>query len=101
MDAQTVLANVREIAESFAAQRAEVFRTVLAGHWWGTVTSEPGSGGDIAKTKTVAKRDGKGGYLLSGQKHFASGAGMSTYMITTAVPEDESDPDLFYLKTGG
>lgn len=87
--------------QAWDTQRAEVFRTVLAGHWWGTATSEPGSGGDIAKTKTVARRDGTGGYVLSGQKHFASGSGMSTYMITTAVPEDESGPDLFYLQTGG
>jgi alkylation response protein AidB-like acyl-CoA dehydrogenase len=87
--------------QAWDMQRAEVFRTVLAGNWWGTATSEPGSGGDIAKTKTVARRDGRGGYVLSGQKHFASGSGMSTYMITTAVPEGESDPDLFYLETGG
>jgi len=87
--------------QAWDTQRTEVFRTALAGHWWGTITSEPGSGGDIAKTKTVARRDGKGGYLLSGQKHFGSGSGMSTYMITTAVPEGENDPDLFYLQTGG
>ena len=87
--------------QAWDAQRSEVFGTALAGHWWGTVTSEPGSGGDITKTKTTARRDGKGGYTLSGQKHFASGSGMSTYMITTAVPEGESDPDLFYLQTGG
>ena len=87
--------------QAWDRQRAEVFGTVLAGNWWGTITSEPGSGGDIAKTRTAARRDGQGGYVLSGQKHFASGSGMSTYMITTAVPEDESGPDLFYLKTGG
>lgn len=87
--------------QAWDEQRGEVFGTVLAGHWWGTITSEPGSGGDIAKTKTVARRDGNGGYVLSGQKHFGSGSGLSTYMITTALPEDESVPDLFYLKTGG
>lgn len=87
--------------QAWDTQRAEVFGTVLAGHWWGTATSEPGSGGDIARTNTIARRDGGGGYVLSGQKHFASGSGMSTYMITTAVPEGESDPDLFYLQTGG
>ncbi len=86
---------------AWEAQRAEVFATVSAGHWWGTATSEPGSGGDIARTNTIARRDGKGGYVLSGQKHFASGSGMSTYMITTAVAEGESGPELFYLQTGG
>jgi len=87
--------------QAWDAQRAEVFGVALSGHWWGTITSEPGSGGDIAKTKTLATRDGNGGYLLSGQKHFGSGSGMSTYMITTAVPEGESEPDLFYIETRG
>ena len=50
---------------------------------------EPGSGGDVAKTKTLAKPDGNGGYRLSGQKHFGSGSGAMTYMITSALPEDE------------
>lgn len=83
------------------AQRAEVFGTVRDGAWWGTVTSEPGSGGDIAVTKAVAKSDGKGGYRLSGDKHFASGSGISDYMITTAVADDDGAPDLFYVHTGG
>lgn len=82
------------------AQRRELFETALAGEWWGTITSEPGSGGDIARTKTIAGRDGDG-YRLSGQKHFGSGSGMSSYMITTAIPEGDPAPDLFYLKTRG
>lgn len=43
--------------QAWDKQRVEVFHTVLAGHWWGTITSEPGSGGDIAKTKTAARHD--------------------------------------------
>src|SRR5512141_1384294 len=82
-------------------QRAEVFGTALDGQWWGTITSEPGSGGDIAKTKTLAKLDSTGGYLLSGQKHFGSGSGISSFMITTALPEGESAPDLFYFDARG
>ena len=82
-------------------QRADVFGAALEGHWWGTITSEPGSGGDIMKTKTLAKHDGAGGYLLSGQKHFGSGSGMSSFMITTAVPDGESSPDLFYFDARG
>jgi len=86
--------------KAWDAQRAEVFGTALAGDWWGTITSEPGSGGDIAKTKTLALRKGDG-YILSGQKHFGSGSGMSAHMITTAVPEGEVQPDLFYLTARG
>jgi alkylation response protein AidB-like acyl-CoA dehydrogenase len=82
-------------------QRDAVFGEALAGKWWGTITSEPGSGGDIMRTKTEAKRDGAGGYVLSGQKHFGSGSGNSSFMITTAVPEGESAPDLFYFDARG
>jgi alkylation response protein AidB-like acyl-CoA dehydrogenase len=71
--------------------------SALAGEWWGTITSEPGSGGDVAKTKTAAKLDGNGGYLLSGQKHFGSGSGATTYMITSALPEGEDTADWFFL----
>jgi alkylation response protein AidB-like acyl-CoA dehydrogenase len=82
------------------AQCDEIYATALAGEWWGTITSEPGSGGDVMRTKTVARRNGDA-FSLSGQKHFGSGSGMSTYMITTAVPEGESEPDLFFMKTAG
>jgi alkylation response protein AidB-like acyl-CoA dehydrogenase len=83
------------------AQRGELFATARDGQWWGTITSEPGSGGDITKTKTLAARDGSGGYAISGQKHFGSGSGISTYMVTTAVPEGEDRPELFYMETRG
>jgi alkylation response protein AidB-like acyl-CoA dehydrogenase len=65
---------------------------------WGTITSEPGSGGDLLRTKATAKTTGTpGSYLVTGQKQFGSGSGVSSYMITTAVPEGETTPDLFYL----
>jgi alkylation response protein AidB-like acyl-CoA dehydrogenase len=74
--------------------------TALGGAWWGTITSEPGSGGDIARSKAVARRDGAdGAYRLSGAKHFGSGSGNASYMITTALPEGEEAPDLFYMET--
>jgi alkylation response protein AidB-like acyl-CoA dehydrogenase len=74
--------------------------TALEGAWWGTITSEPGSGGDIARTKAVARRDGSGGaYRLSGAKHFGSGSGIASYMITTALPQGEEAPDLFFMET--
>lgn len=82
-------------------QRGDVFGAALDGNWWGTITSEPGSGGDVMKTKTVAARDGDDGYRLSGQKHFGSGSGIASFMITTAVPEGETTPDLFYFDARG
>ena len=86
--------------EGWSRQRREIFATALDGNWWGTITSEPGSGGDIARSSAVARRNGDG-YALSGQKHFGSGSGVSSYMITTAVPEGEGGPDLFFMHVAG
>ena len=35
-------------------QRSAVFASALAGEQWGTITSEPGSGGDLFKTRATA-----------------------------------------------
>ncbi|MEX1252760.1 MAG: acyl-CoA dehydrogenase family protein [Dehalococcoidia bacterium] len=83
-------------ADAWKAQRAHVARTALDGAWWGTITSEPGSGGDLSKTKAIARPDGDG-YRVSGQKHFGSGSGISSYMITSALADGV--PDLFFLET--
>jgi alkylation response protein AidB-like acyl-CoA dehydrogenase len=88
--------------EAWAAQRSEIFQTARDGAWWGTITSEPGSGGDMTKTKATARPAGSdGGYLISGQKQFGSGSGITSYMITTALPEGETTPDLFFLDMRG
>jgi alkylation response protein AidB-like acyl-CoA dehydrogenase len=77
-----------------------IFDSVERGAWWGTITSEPGSGGDVKRTKAVARRDGDG-WRLSGQKHFGSGTGVTSFMLTTALPEGEADPDWFYVPLAG
>ena len=83
-------------------QRIAVFETALEGCWWGTIISEPGSGGDPSKSRAVAKSQGADGkYLITGQKHFGSGSGMTSFMITQAVPEGESAPDVFYMDMRG
>jgi alkylation response protein AidB-like acyl-CoA dehydrogenase len=87
-----------EHAAGWAEQRATIFQSAVEGHWWGTITSEPGSGGDIARTRTIAQQDGGPlNYRISGQKHFGSGSGVTSFMMTTAIPEDYGKPDLFYL----
>jgi alkylation response protein AidB-like acyl-CoA dehydrogenase len=88
--------------EPFAAawdeQRRAVFQSVLDGAWWGTITSEPGSGGDILRTRALARLDGNAArYRLSGDKQFGSGSGITAYMMTVAVPEGEEQADTFYL----
>ena len=80
-------------------QIAWLAQSALDGAWWGTITSEPGSGGDIMKTKTAARRDGEQ-YRITGAKHFGSGSGVTSFMITTARPEGEQ-PDLFFIDVRG
>ncbi|HEX6311476.1 MAG TPA: acyl-CoA dehydrogenase family protein [Acidimicrobiia bacterium] len=86
---------------AWAEQRATVFGAALDGEWWGTITSEPGSGGDVTRSKALARPDGDGGYLLSGAKHFGSGSGITSNMLTTAGPEGEEQPDWFYVPVAG
>lgn len=85
--------------DAWQAQRVEVFATALDGHFWGTITSEPGSGGDILKTKATASPVDvdAGRYALHGQKHFASGAETVSYMMTTAKPDGLDFPLGFFL----
>lgn len=84
-------------------QRRAVLATALAGQRWGTITSEPGSGGDILRTQAVAvAAEGPGPlpgrtYSVSGDKHFASGMGITDWMVTTAIPEGENEPAMFVL----
>jgi alkylation response protein AidB-like acyl-CoA dehydrogenase len=82
-----------------------VFASAVAGEQWGTITSEPGSGGDIARTRSVATPldaepflPGRS-YAVTGDKHFGSGSGITDRMITTAVPDDdpEHEPTIFVL----
>jgi alkylation response protein AidB-like acyl-CoA dehydrogenase len=37
------------------------------------------------------------GWLLTGQKHFGSGSGMTSFVITTALPDGEDAPDWFFF----
>jgi len=84
------------------AQCDSIFAGVKQGVWWGTITSEPGSGGDVALTRAKAVRDdGPHQYRLSGRKHFGSGSGVLDVMVTTAVAEEEEAPDWFYLDMRG
>lgn len=89
---------------SWIEQRDAVTASAAAGARWGTITSEPGSGGDIARTTATATPDDGGEqflpgqrYRVSGNKHFGSGSGMNDFMITTAVADGEDAPAVFVL----
>ena len=70
-------------------------------HWFGTITSEPGSGGDVSQTRAIARPAADRGWRLSGQKHFGSGSGITSFMLTTARAADEDAPDWFYADLRG
>ncbi len=80
-------------------QCTDIFQSVKGGHWWGTITSEPGTGGDITKSRAVATPTGDGelSFHLTGQKHFGSGTGITSFIVTTAVPEGERSADWFFV----
>ncbi len=88
-------------------QRKAVFASAVDGVQWGTITSEPGSGGDISKTKaTATPAEGEpflsgALYTLRGDKHFGSGSGVTQRMMTTAIPDGEDEPTVFVLDFDG
>jgi alkylation response protein AidB-like acyl-CoA dehydrogenase len=92
---------------AWITQRSAVFATAVAGDQWGTITSEPGSGGDIGRTKAVAAPlDGDGpipgrSFGVTGDKHFGSGSGICRHMVTTAVVAGEDQPSMFALDCPG
>jgi alkylation response protein AidB-like acyl-CoA dehydrogenase len=81
---------------AWSEQVARVSQLASDGHWFGTITSEPGSGGDVARTVAAAEPAPNGEWRISGKKHFGSGSGVTSFMLTSARPPDE-DPDWFYL----
>lgn len=89
------------------AQRRAVFATAAAGEQWGTITSEPGSGGDIGRTRATAKSTGEAPFMLghayavTGDKHFGSGSGIADRMVTTAIADGEDEPAMFALDVRG
>jgi alkylation response protein AidB-like acyl-CoA dehydrogenase len=92
---------------AWEAQRRAVFASAAAGEQWGTITSEPGSGGDISRTRATATPTNDvssmlgRSYAVTGDKHFGSGSGIADRMITTAIPEGEDEPTMFALDVRG
>jgi len=86
-------------SDAWNRQKAEVFASALDGHFWGTISSEPGSGGDIFRTTATATpiEDSPGSFRVHGAKHFGSGSQIVSYMITAAKPVDSDMPMGLYL----
>ena len=87
--------------EAFEAQAARYRASALAGEFWGTITSEPGSGGDIFRTRAVLGRDAEGRATLTGEKHFGSGSGACRFMVTTARVAEDAEPTVAVLDLDG
>lgn len=67
-------------------------RQLLSGKAWGaTWMTEIQGGSDLGANATVARRDGERWVLSSGDKYFASGAGLADVAIATARPEGAQD----------
>lgn len=60
--------------------------------------SEPNAGSDLKAIRTTARPDGKGGYLLSGQKTFITN-GYNADMIVVACKAGEKGISLFIVDT--
>ena len=88
-----------EYAHAFEKQCSTVFASAMEGHFWGTIASEPGSGGDVMRTKTIARPVAGSGSLVTvhGAKHFGSGSQIVSYMITVAKHEDDDLPGIYTL----
>jgi alkylation response protein AidB-like acyl-CoA dehydrogenase len=89
-----------EDPDAWREQRDRVLTAAKAGQWFGTISSEPGGGGDVMATRATATRDGEEGpWRVTGDKHMGSASGVTSFMITIARPHGEESPDIFLLDT--
>jgi alkylation response protein AidB-like acyl-CoA dehydrogenase len=85
--------------DAWGEQRDRVLSAAKAGHWFGTVSSEPGGGGNLMATRATAALGSEGVWRVTGDKQMGSGSGVTSFMMTVAVPEGEETPDIFLLDT--
>ena len=70
--------------DELAAGRRWIAEQCLAGRILAVANSEPGAGGDLAQTKTLAARGADGTYRLSGKKSFATIGPDADYFLCAA-----------------
>ncbi len=79
---QTIYA-IHRYAPSFAAWKEEMLEGRAFGATWMT---EVQGGSDLGANLAVARKHA-GGWRITGEKYFASGAGLADYAVVTARPE--------------
>jgi alkylation response protein AidB-like acyl-CoA dehydrogenase len=84
-----------------ALQRGRAFlvEKALAGEILAVANSEPGSGGDLANTRTRAERDGRGRVRLRGKKSFATLGPDADYFLCAARTADGALDAFFVART--
>jgi alkylation response protein AidB-like acyl-CoA dehydrogenase len=87
------------VPDGWREQQEFVFEVAKTGHWFGTIASEPGIGGDINATKATAKQGPDGTWHMTGDKFMGSGSGVTSFMMTLARPEGEDRPEAYLLDT--
>jgi len=85
------------VPSGWKEHRDNVLDDAKSGHWFGTVASEPGIGGDILATRSTASMHSDGSWRMSGDKFMGSGSGVTSFMMTIARPQGEERPDIFLL----
>jgi alkylation response protein AidB-like acyl-CoA dehydrogenase len=88
---------VQEAVPGWLEQRRWIYQTVLDGAQWGTIVSEPGSGGNSNLSKAELSVDASGRDVLTGRKHFGSGSGVTSYMITNGLMPGAQAPSALFL----
>jgi alkylation response protein AidB-like acyl-CoA dehydrogenase len=79
-----------EQGAAWIAQTEQVGADYRAGRLYAACNSEAGAGGSLAATQTVAHKDGRGDWKLSGTKILASSGEHADVCLSTAkvAPED-------------
>lgn len=92
--------------DGYSAQCSWVADEVRSGAIIAAANSERGAGGNVAATKTKATLDGRGKWLLTGEKILGSFGKHAKYFISTGKVSQEDLPgagvvELFFMPTDG
>jgi len=85
------------LRQQLDAGRQWIARSAVAGRILAVANSEPGGGGDLARTRTIATRGDDGVFRLSGQKSFATIGPDADYFLCAARTQNTDVIDGFFV----